>query len=84
MRVIVGQDDEVFYADRFAGVFEAAGKSVPVTLLPGIDHIALSLDPVAIRRELPGTVAVGAPDPQGQLANNRLGTYRQPLRTPPS
>ena len=49
LRVIVGQDDEVFFADRLTGVFEAAGKSVPVTLLPGIDHIALSLDPVAIQ-----------------------------------
>ncbi len=49
LRVIVGQDDEVFFADRFTGVFEAAGKRVPVTLLPGIDHIALSLDPVAIQ-----------------------------------
>ena len=49
LRVVVGQDDEVFFADRFAGIFQAAGKSVPVTLLPGIDHIALSLDPVAIR-----------------------------------
>ena len=47
--VLAGQNDEVSYADRFAAVFKAAGKDVPVTILPGIDHISLTLDPVAIR-----------------------------------
>jgi hypothetical protein len=47
--VLVGQNDEVSYADRFAAVFKAAGKDVPVTILPGIDHISLTLDPVAIQ-----------------------------------
>ncbi|MGZ4966221.1 MAG: alpha/beta hydrolase [Chthoniobacterales bacterium] len=48
LRVLVGQDDEAFYPDKFASVFKAAGKDVPVTLLPGIDHISLTLDPAAI------------------------------------
>lgn len=39
LRVIVGQDDDEFYADRFDGVFKAAGKDVPVTVLPGIGHV---------------------------------------------
>ena len=48
LRVLVGQNDEVSYADRFAAVFKAAGKDVPVTILPGIDHISLTLSPVAV------------------------------------
>jgi len=47
--VLAGQNDDVSYADRFAAVFKAAGKDVPVTILPGIDHISLTLDPVAIQ-----------------------------------
>jgi non-heme chloroperoxidase len=48
MRLVAGQDDEVFYTDRFAEVFQAEGKDVPVTLVPGIGHIALTLDPSAV------------------------------------
>jgi hypothetical protein len=47
--VLVGQNDEVFFADKFASVFKAAGKDIPVTILPGIDHIALTLNPTAIQ-----------------------------------
>jgi hypothetical protein len=39
----------VFYADKFASVFKTAGKDVPITLLPGIDHISLTLDSAAIQ-----------------------------------
>jgi alpha-beta hydrolase superfamily lysophospholipase len=49
LRVLVGQKDDVSYADRFAALFKAAGKDVPVRVLPGIDHISLTLDPVAIQ-----------------------------------
>jgi non-heme chloroperoxidase len=49
LRVLVGQNDDVSYADRFAAVFKTAGKDVPVTVLPGIDHISLTLDPVAVQ-----------------------------------
>ncbi len=45
--VLVGADDEVFYADRFAEVFRQAGKEVPVMVVPGVDHIALTLSPAA-------------------------------------
>ena len=33
LRVLVGQNDDVSYADRFAAVFKTAGKDVPVTVL---------------------------------------------------
>jgi len=49
LRVLVGQNDDVSYADRFAAVFKTAGKDVPVTVLPGIDHISLTLEPAAIQ-----------------------------------
>ena len=49
LRVLAGQEDEVFYPDKFASVFRSAGKDVPVTLLPGIDHISLTLNPAAIQ-----------------------------------
>ena len=48
-RVLVGQNDEVFFADKFASVFKGAGKDIGVTILPGIDHISLTLNPVAIQ-----------------------------------
>jgi non-heme chloroperoxidase len=49
LRVLAGQNDEVFFADKFASVFKAAGKDIPVTILPGIDHISLTLNRVAVR-----------------------------------
>jgi len=48
MAVLAGRNDEVFHADRFAAVFAAEGKAVPVTLLDGIDHIGLTLQPQAL------------------------------------
>ena len=48
-RVLVGQNDEVSFADKFAGLFKEAGKDIPVTILPGVNHISLILNPVAIQ-----------------------------------
>jgi alpha-beta hydrolase superfamily lysophospholipase len=48
VRVLVGQNDEAFYPEKFADVFRTAGKDVPVTILPGLDHISLSLEAAAI------------------------------------
>ncbi len=47
--IVAGQNDELFYADRFADTFAKAGKSVPVTLVPGVNHIGLTLDATAVR-----------------------------------
>ncbi len=49
LRVLVGQNDEVSFAEKFAGLFKGAGKDIPVTILPGIDHISLTLGPAAIQ-----------------------------------
>ena len=49
MEVLVGQNDEVFYADRFAAVFGEAGKDVPITIVPETGHMDLVLKPAAIQ-----------------------------------
>lgn len=42
--VIVGQDDELFLADKFRPLFDEAGrKDIPVTIVPATGHIALTL-----------------------------------------
>ncbi|SOC54298.1 Serine aminopeptidase, S33 [Chromohalobacter canadensis] len=48
MRVLVGEDDQIFRAGQFATVFQNAGSDVAVDQLPDIDHIGLILDPDAI------------------------------------
>ena len=63
VRLIVGQDDEVFYADRFAAVFKSEGKDVPVTILPGIGHIPLTLDPRAAEAEVSAVTSMDEPPP---------------------
>lgn len=47
--IVAGREDELFQAERFAGVFESAGKTVPVTLVPGVNHMGLTLDAAAVR-----------------------------------
>ena len=49
MHIVAGEDDEAFHADRFAAVFESEGRPVPVTLVPGIGHIELTLEPTALQ-----------------------------------
>ncbi|MGZ5259645.1 MAG: alpha/beta fold hydrolase, partial [Burkholderiales bacterium] len=49
LSVVAGADDEVFHADKFAMVFKAEGKDIAVTLVPGIGHINLTLDPRAVQ-----------------------------------
>lgn len=48
MGVLVGADDEVFRPERFAEAFEEAGRAVPVTTVPGVGHIGLTLEPSGI------------------------------------
>lgn len=47
--IVVGQNDELFHATRFADTFAKAGKPVPITLVPGVNHIGLTLDVAATR-----------------------------------
>ena len=43
---------EVYYPDRFAGVLKQAGKDIPVTMVPGVDHIQFILSPVAFETSI--------------------------------
>ncbi len=47
MALLAGQGDEAFYADRFMQVFAAGSPPIPVTVLPKLGHIAITLDPIA-------------------------------------
>ena len=48
-RLLIGENDEVYYPNRFAEVLKQAGKDVPVTIVPGVDHIQLILSPLALK-----------------------------------
>ena len=52
--VVAGTSDEAFHTDKLEGIFRKQGRDWPVTLLPGIGHIPLTLDPGAV------SAAVGA------------------------
>lgn len=45
--VLIGQNDEVYFPDRFAEVLSQSGHGAPITIIPGVDHIHLILSPVA-------------------------------------
>lgn len=63
MEVLAGRDDEAFHADRFAAVFADAGKPVPVTLLPGLGHVALTLDRQAAQAAVQAVERLNAASP---------------------
>jgi non-heme chloroperoxidase len=49
IEVLVGQNDDQFYPERFAPEFSIAGKEVPVSIVPATGHIELTLTPIAIQ-----------------------------------
>lgn len=46
--VLAGKDDELFQTDKLEMIFREEGKNWPVTLLPGVGHIPLTLKPDAV------------------------------------
>ena len=50
--ILVGQNDEVYYPDRFEEVMRQVGKDSPVTVIPGVDHIHLILSPTAFEKSI--------------------------------
>lgn len=52
-RLLVGADDELMYADRYADLF---GRSVEVAVLPGVDHMGITGDVVALERIVGATL----------------------------
>lgn len=45
MLVLVGAEDQQFYADRYGPEFQAANPKVRVQLVPGLDHVGLVTRP---------------------------------------
>ena len=50
--LIAGDADEVFHADRFEPLLRTHGSNWPVTLLPGLKHIPLTIDAAALMKEI--------------------------------
>lgn len=46
--VMAGIDDEVFRSEQIEGIVREAGQNWPVTLLPNVGHMDLTLEPSAI------------------------------------
>ena len=46
--LLVGGDDELFFPDRFAPLFRSARPDMPVTIVPGIGHIGMTVSPPGI------------------------------------
>jgi non-heme chloroperoxidase len=46
--VLVGGSDELFYPNRFAPLFQTARPDLPVTIVPGIGHIGMTVTPEGI------------------------------------
>ncbi len=46
--VLVGSNDELFYPDRFAPLLKPARTDMPVTIVPGVGHIGMTVTPDGI------------------------------------
>jgi len=48
LAVVAGEKDELFFADKFAPTIDAVRPGVPVTIVPGLSHTALTVDSSAV------------------------------------
>jgi alpha-beta hydrolase superfamily lysophospholipase len=48
LALVAGEKDELFYADKFAATLNAIKSGIPVTIVPGLSHTALTVDPSAV------------------------------------
>jgi alpha-beta hydrolase superfamily lysophospholipase len=48
LAVVVGEKDELFYADKFAPTVDAVRPGVPVTIVPALSHTGLTVDSSAV------------------------------------
>ena len=48
-RILIGENDEVYYPDRFVEVLKQVGRDPAVTVVPAVDHIHLILSPTALK-----------------------------------
>ena len=48
LAVVAGEKDELFYADKFGPTLNAERPGIPATIVPGLSHTALTVDPSAV------------------------------------
>ena len=48
LTILIGTNDELFYADRYAPLIHGVRPDVPVTLVAGVDHMGMVTDPQAL------------------------------------
>jgi non-heme chloroperoxidase len=46
--LLVGGSDELFYPEQFAPLFKPARPDLPITIVPGVDHIGMTVSPDGI------------------------------------
>lgn len=49
VQVLVGDSDELFDADAYGPLFAPPGGAAPVTVVPGVGHVGLVVDPAGIQ-----------------------------------
>ena len=48
LAVLVGENDQLFDPELYAPTLNAIRSDIPVTIVPGLDHIEMTTDPRAV------------------------------------
>ncbi len=48
LELVVGAEDDFFYPDKYAPAFDAIKPGIPVTIVPGLAHIPLIIEPEGV------------------------------------
>jgi non-heme chloroperoxidase len=59
--LLVGGSDELFYPEQFAPLFQPARPDLPVTIVPGVGHIGMTVSPEGIAAVRTSFVDLTAP-----------------------
>lgn len=60
--VLIGQRDEIMYPDRFADALKTVKDHVTVTVLPGVSHMSIVIDPRAIESVVQSSLMGSTPE----------------------
>ena len=52
LAILIGAEDELFYPDRYGPLIHAVRPDVPVTLVPGVNHMGMVTDPSALEADV--------------------------------
>jgi non-heme chloroperoxidase len=50
--ILIGANDDLFFADRMSGVISAINPKIPVEVVPGVDHMGMVLAPAALSEDV--------------------------------